>query len=241
MEWRVRRRAAGVACFVRSFGGLLAATCAVMLAGCNPDNQAVSAAQPHGATVAFESVDGLPPGQFRKLVQDLNDEAQSRRLAVISREQSSAYRVRGYLALKVAKHQTTVTWVWDVFDQDEHRALRISGEETAKVRHREAWAAADDAMLGRIARASMEQLAAFLTSPEVAPGTAPSSAEPQVALVNPGESSPEAAGIFRVSHAQADPASTGAADTAPGDEESPVPLPRRQSARGSLTVADTSR
>ena len=247
MEWSGRRHAAGVACFVRSPGCLLAVTCAVMLAGCNPDNQAVSAAQPRGATVAFESVDGLPPGQFRKFVQDLNDEAQSRRLAVISREQSSTYRVRGYLAVKVMKHQTIVTWVWDVFDQDEHRALRISGEETAKVRHRDAWAAADDAMLGRIARASMEQLADFLTSPEVAPGTAPSSPEPQVAMTNPGESTPEAAGIFRVFQAQADPASTGAAVTAPGDgEASPVPLPRRRpaailSARESLTVADTSR
>ena len=85
----------------------MAAICALMLAGCNPDKQGMSAAQPRGATVAFNSVDGLPPGQFRKLVQDLNDEAQSRRLAVISREQPSAYRVRGYLAVKVTKRQTT--------------------------------------------------------------------------------------------------------------------------------------
>ncbi len=246
MEWSWRRRATGAAWLVKSSGGLLAAAYALLLAGCNPDNQAVSAAQPRGATVAFESVDGLPPGQFRKLVQDLNDEAQTRRLAVISREQSSAYRVRGYLAIKVMKHQTTITWVWDVFDHDEQRALRISGEETAKVRHRDAWAAADDAMLGRIARASMEQLAAFLTSPEVAPGTAPSPTEPQVAMTNPGESSPEAAGIFRISHSQAGPASTGAADAAPDDgQDGPVPLPSRrptttQSARDTLTMAARS-
>jgi hypothetical protein len=246
MEWRGRCRATGAACFVKSAGTLLAATCALMLAGCNPDNQAVSAAQPRGATVAFESVDGLPPGQFRKLVQDLNDEAQSRRLAVTSREQASAYRVRGYLAIKLTKHQTTITWVWDVFDQDEQRTLRISGEETAKGRHRDAWAAADDAMLGRIARASIEQLAAFLTSPDVAPGTAPSPTEPQVAMTA-GEASPEAAGIFRISHAPADPASTGAADSAPADgQDFPVPLPSRRpdnttSARDTLTMAAKSR
>ena len=113
--------------------GLLAAACTLALAGCNPDTQGVSAAQPRGATVAFNSLDGLPPGQFQKLVRDLNEEAQARHLAVISREQSSAYRVRGYLAIKVTKHQTTVSWVWDVFDQEENRTLRISGEETAKV------------------------------------------------------------------------------------------------------------
>ena len=247
MEWSWRRRTAGAAWLVERWGGLLAAACALTLAGCNPDNQAVSAAQPRGATVAFESVDGLPPGQFQKLVQDLNNEAQARRLAVISREQSSAYRVRGYLALKVTKHQTTISWVWDVFDQYEHRTLRISGEETAKVRHRDAWAAADDAMLSRIARASMEQLATFLTSPEVAPGTVPSPGEPQIAMTGPGESSPEAAGIFRISHVQADPISAGAVKAAPDDEnDSPAPLPRRRpaatlSARDAVVLAASSR
>ena len=107
--------------------------CAMALAGCTLDGQpSLSAAQPRGATVAFESIDGPPPGQFRTLVQNLNDEAQTRRLAVISRESPSAYRVRGYLAAKVVKGQTTISWVWDVFDGDDRRALRISGEETAK-------------------------------------------------------------------------------------------------------------
>lgn len=152
------------------------------LAGCNHDGQpSLSAAQPRGATVAFESIDGPPPAQFRTLVQNLNDEAQTHRLAVISRESPSVYRVRGYLAAKVAKGQTTIAWVWDVFDGDERRALRISGEETAKGRQRDAWTAADDAMLHRIARSSMEQLATFLTSPEIAPGTPATPGEPQVA------------------------------------------------------------
>jgi hypothetical protein len=205
---------------------LLTIVCALALAGCNPDNQGLSAAQPRGATVAFDSLDGLPPGQFQKLVGNLNEEAKSRRLAVISREQTSAYRVRGYLAVKVTKRQTTVAWVWDVFDRNEQRVLRISGEETAKVRNRDAWAAADDAMLRRIAGTSMEQLAAFLTAPEVAPGTAPSLAEPQVAMAAPAESSPEAAGIFRVS--RPDPIQPSATDPA---------LPAAKSEQEAVTVA----
>ena len=191
------------------------------------------------------SLDGLPPGQFQRLVKNLNDEAQSRRLPVISREQSSAYRVRGYLAATVAKNQTTISWVWDVFDQDEHRALRISGEETAKVRHKDAWAAVDDAMLQRIAQSSMEQLAAFLTSPAVAPGTAPS-AEPQIALAGASDFSPEAAGIFRIFRPQADPVSTASAEPSGEDETGPVPLPRRRpaalvSSRETLTLAASRR
>src|SRR5262249_61172541 len=119
-----------------------------------------------------------------------------------------AYRVGRTLAVKVSKDQTTVAWVWDVFDREEHRALRISGEETAKARRRDAWAAADDAMLQRIAHTSMEQLAVFLTSPDVAPGALPAVGGAQVAMDGPHESSPEASGIFRILRPQAGPIST---------------------------------
>jgi hypothetical protein len=162
-----------------------------------------------GATVAFESIDGPPPGQFQTLVQNLNTEAQARQLAVISREQPSVYRVRGYLAAHVVKGRTTISWVWDVFDKDERRALRITGEETAKGRPRDAWTAADNAMLARIARDSMDQLAGFLNAPAAVPGAPAPAPEPAAApsgpLVSANDTSPEAAGIFRIPQAQADP------------------------------------
>jgi hypothetical protein len=236
---------------------LLAAACAMALAACNQDGRpGLFAGQPRGATVSFESIDGPPPGQFQKLVHNLNEEAQSRRLAVISRESPSAYRVRGSLTAKVAKGQTTIAWVWDVFDADERRALRITGEETANSRTlgrpRDAWTVADDAMLQRIARTSMDQLAAFLTSPTVAPSapaTAATPAEAPVVFVGARDSSPESAGIFRIFRAHADPVPSQTAE-APGaadDSAGPVPLPRRRpptatsvSAREMLTLAASS-
>jgi hypothetical protein len=211
----------------------LAAASALALAGCTFDGQPnLSAAQPRGATVAFESIDGPPAVQFATLVQSLNDEAQSRHLAVISRESPSAYRVRGYLAAKVVKGRTTIAWVWDVFDGNEHRALRITGEETANGRQRDAWSAADDAMLKRIARTSMEQLAAFLTSPEVAPSTPIAAGAPQLIPVGERSPSPEAAGIFRIFRPQADPVAAVSAEApaGAGDSANPVPLPRRRPA-----------
>ena len=229
-------------------GVLLAAVCAIALTACNlDDHPSALTGQPRGATVAFESIDGLPPGQFRELVQALNNEAQTRRLAVMSRESPSAYRVRGYLSASVVKRETTISWVWDVFDRDGRRALRIAGDETAKsgtlARHHDAWSAADDAMLHRIARSSMDQLAAFLTSPEVAPGM-PDSA-PQTVAFGPAHASPEAAGIFRILQPNADPVPNE--DAAPADSASPVPLPPRRpplatvvSARETLTLAAVS-
>ena len=228
---------------------LVAVLCALALAGCDTDNHRVAAAgQPRGATVAFESIDGPPLDQFHRLVQDLNDEARTRRLAVMSRESPSAYRVRGYLAAKVVKHETTISWVWDVFDRDDRRALRIAGEETTQSHtlghHHDAWSAADEALLRRIASNSMDQLAAFLTSPEVAPGTP--DAEPRMAWAGTPASSPEAAGIFRIFRPDADPAPEAAVQPAAVIE--PVPLPPRRpsvaalaSSREALILAASDR
>jgi hypothetical protein len=126
-----------------------------------------------------------------------------------------------------------------VFDRDDRRALRIAGEETAKGRHGDAWSAADDEMLRRIARSSMDQLAAFLTSPDAAPGTP--DIGPRMALAGPQDSSPEAAGIFRIFQPNADPVPSERAATA----AAPVPLPLRRpssgvSARETLTLSASS-
>ena len=241
MLWSLGGRAWCASPRISRPGVLVAAACTMALAACTQDGQPGMAGQPRGATVAFESIDGPPPGQFHELVQALNNEAQTRQLAVISRESPSTYRVRGYLAAKVTKRETTISWVWDVFDRDDRRALRIAGEEAAKGRHRDAWSAADDEMLRRIARSSMDQLAAFLTSPEVAPGTP--DAEPRMVLAGARDHTPESAGIFRLFQPNADPAPTEAAQPAAG----PVPLPPRRppvattiSARETLTLAASS-
>jgi len=210
---------------------ILVAAC--MLAGCTTDGQPTFAGtQPRGATVAFDSIDGPPPGQFRALVQKLNDEAQARQLAVISRETPSAYRVRGHLAAKAVKGKTTISWLWEVFDQNEQRAFSITGEETAKgtpkTRQRDAWSAADDEMLRRIAQTSVEQLAAFLTSPEASPGESAGAA--QTASIGPRDASPEAAGIFRIYRANADPVATADELAATQETAELVPLPRRRPA-----------
>ncbi|MBV8791731.1 MAG: hypothetical protein JO237_06725 [Pseudolabrys sp.] len=182
----------------------LLGVCTLLLGGCMTEGQhSLNAAAPRGATIAFESIDGPPPDVFRKLVDDLNDEAQTRRLAVVSRETNDAvYRARGYLAVHVvrtkaskhAKHikpgKTAVSWVWDIYDAEQNRALRISGEEDIGQTKRDgSWDVADDALVRKIARASIDQIAAFLTSPSIAPGGAPAgialesgSAGPTVAL-----------------------------------------------------------
>lgn len=136
-----------------------------------------------GPTIAFESIAGPPPGVFNRLVDDLSNEAQSRNLAIASREGGANYRVRGYLAAQVIRGRTHVSWVWDVYDGGAKvRTLRITGEEAGGRAGGDPWSVADDPMLRKIARTSMDQLSALLSNPGGAPetGTAIASApEPE--------------------------------------------------------------
>jgi hypothetical protein len=127
------------------------------------------------ATVAFESIDGPPPPVFRRLVQKLDEEARARNVPVVSREGFAPYRVRGYLAAAIEKKQkrTLVTWVWDVYDAQQSRAFRISGEETVSGTPADAWTVVDDTLLARVAEKGMAQLSDYLRA-----GPPPSAAEP---------------------------------------------------------------
>jgi hypothetical protein len=176
---------------------LAVALIASFAAACNHDSGPMASAQgAPGATVAFESIDGPPMGVFNKLVQNLSEEADARQLAVVSREGPAHYRVRGYLAAHIERKQTVIAWVWDVYDANERRTLRISGEEPAPgVRSvKNAWSAADERVLRRIAQASLDNLARHLGAPTQAGSTA-------MAF---GEDTPEAAGIFRTAKPDAE-------------------------------------
>jgi hypothetical protein len=138
-----------------------------------------------GGTVAFESIDGPPPQVFERMVNVLDSESKLRNLQVVSREGAASYRVRSYLAAQVSRGRTTIAWVWDVYDRDQQRALRLSGEEPAGKAGRDAWAAADDLILRKIAQAGLSGLSGMIngTAPE-APPPAPGPARRGPAVAN---------------------------------------------------------
>jgi hypothetical protein len=132
-----------------------------------------SVASAGGASIAFESIDGPPVAVFQNLVTTLSVEAASRQVQVVSRTGSPAYRIRGYLAAIVVGGKSHISWVWDVYGADKQRVLRIAGEEATGRPGSNAWAAADEQMVRRIARTSIERLAAFLASPSAPPAIEP--------------------------------------------------------------------
>jgi len=188
---------AGMARRAAAAAMLLAMACG--LGGCASGGAAASFAMAAGggtATVAFESIDGPPPQVFERMVDVLDSESKLRNLSIVSREGSASYRVRSYLAAEVSHGRTVIAWVWDVYDLNQQRALRLSGEEPAGKAGRDPWAAADDLVLRRIAQAGLSGLTSMIngTPPESPPPEpAPGRRGPAVASAQP------ASPTFRVS------------------------------------------
>lgn len=165
-------------------------TMAVGLGGCAGGAASTSFAMANntsGPTIAFESIDGPPPQVFDRMVGILDSESKLRSLSIVSREGTAAYRVRSYLAAEVSHGRTTIAWVWDVYDQNQQRALRLSGEEQAGKAGRDAWSSADDLVLRKIAQSGLSGLAGMINgtppadAPQPAPPATPSRRGPAVA------------------------------------------------------------
>jgi hypothetical protein len=219
-------------------GFVAAGLLGLCVAGCSTAPEGpVAAMVVRGPTVAFESIDGPPESIFRKLVQDLNDEATTRQVAVVSRDAPAQYRVRGYVAALVEKRRRTViAWVWDVYDGDQRRAIRITGEEPAGASGRGTWAAADDALLRRIAKSGIERLATFLATPPAQPPAIQEERGPAVAAAD--DATPDSGKILRILTAAA---AARADDTAPGSGALPEPLPQRNDVAAALAFSTDGR
>ena len=131
-----------------------------------------SAGQPRGATVAFESIDGPPPGQFQRAGAGAQRRgADAPAGGDVARKPVGLSRARLSRRQGGASGRPRSPGCGTCSTATSAAPCASPARRPPRAGQRDAWAAADDAMLRRIARSSMDQLAAFLTSPEVAPGT----------------------------------------------------------------------
>ena len=187
----------------------LAAVCA--LGGCANSGGGTSgayamASPSDGPTVAFESIDGPPPQVFDRLVGVLDSESKLRNLSIISREGPAAYRVRGYLSAEVVHGKTLIAWVWDVYDREQQRALRLSGEDPGAKAGRDPWSAADDMVLRKIAQAGLSGLAGMIN------GTPPPDANQPTPVAPADKRGPAVASMDRAAPATESVAALGYTD-----------------------------
>lgn len=148
--------------------GLVAGLLALGLSGCVTNGQTASVG-PNGEAgsgrVAFESIDGPPPETFKTLVAELNKQAEARKVPVAARSDYAPYRIRAYVAASEIGKETVFSWVWDVYDGETGRAVRLEGQEKAGPGGTDAWQLADEALLAKMAQDGMSQLASFLANP----------------------------------------------------------------------------
>lgn len=215
----------------RSAIGLIAVAAALALAGCNT-TQSVSLANAEGATVIFESLDGPPRPLSARLARSLDQEAAARRLVVVTRGGQALYHIRGYLAAHTEGGMTSFAWAFDVYDAERRRAFRLRGEERAAGAGTGSWAAADEAILQRIASTSIAQLMTFIASDRTASGT--TAAGPSQGATLAGridDFGPESAAVLR--GLAAAPAAAPATDHA----GPPLPLPPQRPGAGPRSSA----
>jgi hypothetical protein len=179
---------------ITPFSTLVVLTIACALGGCagggSGSGSFAMADGGAGATVAFESIDGPPPQVFDRMVNVLESESMLRNLSIVSRQGTATYRVRSYLSAQVTRGRTVIAWVWDVYDRDQQRALRLRGEEPGGKVGRDAWAAADDLMLRKIAQSGLSGLSAMVNGgapSDPRPGVAPDRTGPAVAAMEQRE------------------------------------------------------
>jgi hypothetical protein len=133
------------------------------------------------------------------MVNVLDSESKLRNLSIVSREGGASYRVRSYLSAQVVRSKTVIAWVWDVYDNNQQRTLRLSGEEAAGKAGRDAWAAANDLVLRKIAQAGLAGLTGMINgTPDAAPAPAPARGGPAVASADgivPAQDAPAVAAL----------------------------------------------
>jgi hypothetical protein len=187
---------AGRAAFHRRYGCAAVLLLGLAVAGCVGTGQIANLADARRTTVAFESIEGPPPAVVHSFVGALRQEASARHIAVVPSSQAN-YRLRGYLAAPDGESATSITWALDVYDANERRAFRLSGEEKAAGN---GWDAADGQVLARIAGTGMQQFATFAAAggAPAATGGTPISRVSSAALGWFDDWTPEASGIFRI-------------------------------------------
>ena len=149
--------------------GAMAVAAALAVGGCvTTSTPTISLTDAEGATIIFESIDG-PPRVSAKLAKSLDQEAAARKLVVVRRGGQALYHIRAYLAAHTEGGVTSLAWAFDVYDAGRKRAFRLNGEERAV--GPASWAAANDAMLERIASTSITELMTFIASDRT-PGAA---------------------------------------------------------------------
>ena len=157
---------------IHRFNGLvLGPAVALALAGCQ---ETTIAARPRvdapGVPVSVQSISGAPDAVTTRFAGLLGEAAAERRMEIVPGDKPARFRVRGYLTAQPTEDgQTSLAFVWDVYDETKKRAQRVQGESLGRRGgSSDPWSGVDQTIVAKAAAESMDAIASFLvTTPAV--------------------------------------------------------------------------
>jgi hypothetical protein len=117
---------------------------------------------PHGASLAFASIEGPPDAVGARFMQRFTQAAEARDVALAPQE-TAQYRLRAYLTASPAQGATRLAYVLDVFDRQGRRVQRLTDEAGVKP-DADPWEAVDERAIALFADRGAEDIAAFLSN-----------------------------------------------------------------------------
>ena len=126
----------------------------------------VAAAAGLALAACSSTQDVLDPSNLAPPAADASgpDGARRRGIAMAGAADDTGYLLRGYFTPLVEGRETTVIFVWDVYDAEGNRVHRISGQEKAASGTGEGWSAVPLTAMQAIGTTTVDQFAAWAAS-----------------------------------------------------------------------------
>ncbi|ESZ49437.1 hypothetical protein ACYG9R_18470 [Mesorhizobium sp. RSR565B] len=141
-----------------------AATPAPAVGATTPANPAQSAAALSKTRLQIAPIVGASVEAATPLTAELQTRAKQRGITLAgSADQAATHVLKGYFSTMTEGKDTTVIYVWDVYDPAGNRLHRINGQQKApSVNAAEGWPAVAPATMQAIADQTIDQFAAWL-------------------------------------------------------------------------------
>ncbi len=136
-----------------------------------PANASAPAGAPLSAAVAarthlrFDPIVGATVETAAPLTERLASRAKARGIQLAgSADPSTTHVLKGYFSTLTEGSETTVIYVWDVYDPGGNRLHRINGQQKAPSNGGDGWSSVSTATMQAIADTTIDQLAGWLAS-----------------------------------------------------------------------------
>lgn len=129
-----------------------------------------SSAQPAGqirsnARIQFAPIVGTTVEAATPLTERLASRARERGIKLAgSTDPATTHVLKGYFSALTEGRETTVVYVWDIYDQAGTRLHRINGQQKLQISGGEGWPSVTATAMQSIADTTMDQLSAWLSN-----------------------------------------------------------------------------